>query len=374
MSEAESILVVFGALYLSECILWIPADAVCLTGIGRWLRPAWKPSALGNTSMQVFVLSLWPAARGIVSMPWRVVPGADRVALRTLTRGWQTIEYSECANVSVVGSSLQLANRSIELRSVSQATAVQQYLRQLSLAPTTERGSVISGIIRRSCDPDRAARVMHVSNERLYSLRQLAGILLLWTFIAGPVFYVFGQRTADSLIRFAIVYLSLWWLCAIVGFRRQRQLLPALRKQRWSSLLLSLISPPHAIREADRILVHCGRHVHPLAFAMTAMREPELLEWVRPQLAALRYSVFRPPAAEPDDTHIAAEAIVRNFNQQLASELTARLCDAGFTEEQLQHPDEKHPDAVCWCPRCFNQFTETRPECDDCPGVPVVTF
>lgn len=374
MSEAQSILVVFGVLYFSECILWISSDAVCFTGFGRWLRLAWKPEALGNSLKQVFVLSLWPGAKSVVAMPWRIVAGNDQLALKSPSRGWLAIDYPGAEDISAHGTSVQLGELSVDLQSTSQAQAMQRWLRRLVRAEVSDRPAIIAHMVRNTCDPERARRVMEVTNRRLYSLRQLAGLLLLWTFAAGPVFYVFSDRSTDGLIRFGAVYLGLWWLCAVVGFRCHRRMVPALRKERWSSLVLSLISPPHAIREADRVMVHRGREMHPLAFAIATMHEDPLLRLARTDLAELRFPVFPAPQDTPDSSCTTAEGIVRDLYRQLADELAVRLSDAGYSQEQLVMPEEQHPDAVCWCPRCFNQFTQQKSECEDCDGIALVEF
>lgn len=374
MSEAQSILVVFALLYLSECILWISSDAVCLTGFGRWLHPAWRPEVLGNRRRQVFVLSLWPGSRSAVALPWRIMPGEHKLALQSPSRGWLTVDYPVATDIESSGTGVRLGDLTIDLQSASQATVLSRFLRRLSNAPASQRPAMIAQLIQRACDPSRARRVMSVTNRRLYSLRQLSGLLLLWTFVAGPVFYMFSDRSLEDLIRFCAVYLALWWLCAVAAFRSHRRLVPSLARDRWSSLALSLISPPHAIRESDRVLVHRARELHPLATAMATMQEQELLRVARTDLAQLRYPLFRAPEQTPDATVAEAEEIVREVDHQLADVLTAALLSIGFSPEQLQCPEEQHPDAVCWCPRCFNQYTQRKDDCDDCPGVALISF
>ena len=101
VSEVEILLVVVAAIYLSECVAWLPKQSIVLTGIQRRLCRAAAPGVLGNDQKQLFLLNLLPTSTTLITRQPSHLFQNESLLIRKLDGAWHAISYQEIDSSTV---------------------------------------------------------------------------------------------------------------------------------------------------------------------------------------------------------------------------------------------------------------------------------
>ncbi len=347
MSEGQGLWLLFAALYLLECCLWLPEGRMLLVGpTGGW-RLRRVPRLLELRARRLAFLSLLPQAHLRLTC-WSLVPDPAGLVLQPedgapLLLPWPDLQpraegavlhldarqrwlCDDAASAGAWGARLQ------RWRDLEQADREAEFLalaeRSLDVAALREQAGSLAAVTQ--------------------PLRRLA--LLLGGFCFGVLAAVYRWLgDGPEVLALGAVLLLLLWLQAWQFWRRA----VAVPQRFWKTLAIAFL-PQHALRAADELGPVDRREFHPLA-AWELLGESD-----RPALARAfwRQVAFRrTPGAGLQRLALERFLAARAVPLQVLEPVPA--CEAG---------------AQAYCPCCLAQFHKADARCNDCGGLELQSF
>lgn len=360
MTDGQLLFAVFAALYLIECLRWIPSHSwICVgrTG-GRWAfrRPSKNFSARGTGG--VLLAPLPPFRAHFVAMPWLFVPEDDHLCVRddgqAMTRiAWENVKpRAEASFVMLSGMTV------VRMPSESLAAEWSGRLREWAALSVVEKEQSFLDHAAKTLDADAVEKTAARLTGRTRALHVNASLILFWTF--GVVSGVYGWWGETATLWIALlVLLGLQITQAILFWRATRDAEPDARVSYrfWKALSIALM-PQHSVRAADHICRAGSRAPHPLA-ARLLLDPADFMTKARSFWRAAR---FQNGCQATNALPLEAVALERFFQ--------ANEIDISTLEEV---PTRDHGSGS-YCPRCLAQFQLASGECSDCGGVELRAF
>lgn len=373
MSDGEIFLLIFAAIYLSDCFLWDKRTAVGFLSCWRkrwWLkRPGdgfgndrggllyqWPLPPLGTTfivSASEAVLS--PEGVGTVSVespnPGGRVPQAHRFVK------WDAIQKVEWAERDVFLN----GEKFVRCAGPTQSSRLAKRIKRLSLLPPEDRIEESRRMLRASFRTDRVKKFVALFFKGTRWLRSLANTLLVVAFAAVPLSYwYYGPRLPFLLA--LVLMLLLMVNVAAETFSLHRKLYPKARGERWQHLFLQLLLPQYGMRGLDFVSRRFLDRFHPLAVASVLLTREKFRAF-----ASGYYRDLRSPVPFHEATHAAAKQALAYRDEILTPEIEQFLKSQDFTAEELLAPrSDMETEAKSYCPRCLASYIIENGVCDDC--------
>ncbi|MCA9116328.1 MAG: hypothetical protein KDA79_14680 [Planctomycetaceae bacterium] len=384
LSDTELILVVLSLFYLSECICWLPAGAVCL--VTSWRRCRFRGAAgfLQNERGGFVCGSPLPTGRTFLCPP----PWLD--ALRALERaaanppaaatsgapadgGGDAAENARDGKPAAAGSAAAVSTDE-QVEPVEQVESVATASGKLASAPLPSGGEAdrFTRLLNHVTDI-AAARARVKQYEQAISLTGSLSLgLFLIVFVGGPLLYYTAEQ--PILLRLAVFLGAGWLYWLLTGlsfFRAHRKLYPAARSERRRRLLMLMFSPAVAMRSRDLLARPLLAGYHPLTAAAALCRPEELSRFAREELLKLKF-----PLAEEQPVPAVArgELSQEECRERLVQRLEECLAAEGIDPGQLLAAPEQDPDGRSYCPRCSRQSVEPAGHCPDCVEIELLPF
>ena len=387
LSDTELILVVLLLFYLSECVCWLPAGAVCLWTGWRRYRLRRTAGFLQNTNGGLVFSSLWPTGRlmlcpagwlialkkleqpAAAPLPAASVATADTpagddpksdgtAALTGETEGASGTNSatSDSADIPEAEGRAEEAENAALTASVAPGQPGDRFSRML--AWMTDVGAI-------------RARVEEYEQATAMTGSLGAGLFLI-VFFGGPLFYYTSEQ--PDLVRLAVFLGLTWlyWMLTVLFFRGgHRRLYPGETGERRRRLLMMCFSPAVAMRSRDLLARPLLTGFHPVAVATVLCRKDQLEEFGRDELLRLIHPLPEesaiPPVARGDRSE-------NECRQLLRERLEECLREAGVDPAALLAPPVPDPDAHSYCPRCRRQSIEAAGLCPDCVAIALQPF
>lgn len=347
MSEGQGLWLLFAALYLLECCLWLPEGRMLLVGpTGGW-RLRRVPRLLELRDRRLAFLSLLPQAHLRLAR-WSLVPDAAGLVVQpedsaAVLLPWPDLQpRAEGAVLHLDARQRWLCDDAV---SAGAWSARLQRWRDLGQA---DREAEFLALAERSLE---AAALREQADQLATVTQPLRRLALL---IGGLCFGVLAAvyrwlGDGPEVLVVGAVLLLLLWLQAWQFWRRA----VAVPQRFWKTLAIAFL-PQHALRAADEFRPGDRREFHPLA-AWELLGESD-----RPALARAfwRQVAFRrtPGAAV----------------QRLALE---RFFAARAVPLQTLEPvPAREAGAQAYCPCCLAQFHKADARCNDCGGLELRCF
>jgi len=374
-------------LYAVECLAWTPGEAVLVvrtfvvrmglarpwqvmaTRRGRVVAAGWSPWDVG------MVCGPWPIcvdAHGVVNRPAHAM--FDGRPIETLPQQWVAFESLE--KITVNERELRVnGQRFAWAVSHEQAHEVAQLLRRLRDAPPSDRPGIVERALRRHFSARRIAWRWKRFQREAWVARSVGMALALLIFGVLPgLYYTVGLGRYWSLLIPA--YGGLMVMGALEADRLYRRFYPKRVGERWKQVVLTLVSPTHAMRLANHVAHELMSRHHPAAVAH-GVGNPRLAEeaareaWLglhhprQPAEAQGREVLEWPEAAQ------AVETMRRQVARRLAG---AALLRGRGAEDWDAPPTRTNPECVAYCPRCQSQYLDAGASCKACGGLALTVF
>ncbi len=372
MTEVEILLLVVAAIYLSECLIWLPARCQVLTGAPGRMRCAAAPDVLGNEHKRLFVLNLLPTTTTLVARHPGCLFCDEGLLLESPDRTWQLLSFHQITGTEVRADGDRVLIGEHRFVAGSPRAARQQARLIQRLTSATEARPLLAARLQRYTDPDRVERRIHVIRERLLVLHQLQFMLLVWTLGAGTFLYYFSAAPWQALLQYLLITFAIWVFTVGVAWCCHRKLRAGGRIERLKELFFSCVSPMHAVRATDRLSLNALGDEHPLTVAIATLPKRRLELLAQQHLAEMRHPLTFEMSVSGDSSKTLSALC--ESRRALADALSESLARKGIDVGTLLRPDQQDADAVCWCPRCFNQYIVPMVECPSCPGVTTRSF
>lgn len=374
MSEAQLLYLTLCALYLLECLLWVPRQSVLFASSwgGKWRRSGLNPlfenphkslllcnplPHLGST----LVCPPWPISispRGVFSYvsqasnPGQRAPQAERF--------WPLDEVNE---IGVNGSQVLVNGETfVEVFHARNALAVAGLIKSVIRAVPEKRDEVICRALAERMNVEtisaRYARYAGVGR----SLRLQCNLLFVYLFGIMPLL--------ASKMGLAHVWLPLFGTLGlmvvtvlITFFRVHRALQPEAASFRWEHLATMTFCPPAAVRAHHFLSRDLLSGFHPLAVAAALCSRPDFHDYAARVVRDLDHPI-QPACDHGDPRAVETESHFRILYKDAVERL---LRSTGLDVSTLAGPPPQADDgSQSYCPRCHCQFLLIEGTCSQC--------
>jgi len=379
MSDGQTLLLLLGLLYLSDCFLWVKKQSVAF--VSPWCR-RWRIARL-NSSLangrggllftnplpplgSVFLSHLSPISvspLGICAFNLQALPLVGRPA-----QTGRSLAFSEINGSSADGAYLLVNNqRFTKCATARQAQAISELLNAAIATVPDAREDLVRTYIAKQFAADEAATILRDANVVIKPIRMMCSILFLFLFVATPILVsIFGLLRL--IIPVALVMVVLAIEIAIMFYQAHKRLYPRESQERIEHVIKMILCPPVAIRATDQLTKHLLAHYSPVVVA-ALLSGATAQQFVRAFILDLQHPLRHEVA---DET--AAKVLVWAAGEQLQRSLE-HVKRTGYSKpDQLLAPPEAGEDSISYCPRCGCQFVVSSGACPDCPGVGLVAF
>jgi len=364
MTDGQRLYAVFAALYLIECLVWLPHGwRVFRSWLGaRSLRSA-KPSL--NIAVRglgaVFTMPLPPLGGMLAPDPWLFIPDEDGIILG---------ELHPAAGTRLSWSELQpradqrqvFLTRIIRLNAVTprRADALARWMLDVQKARAGHRRKLINAWWGKTFDLRCARAQVRTFRVVAASLRWTCCLAFFLCFAWLPFIYGwYGEEDWRLPAGAAMLFLTTF-IIALLWRTLDKRLVPQDPGGRWLGFLHHLFMPQHAMRAVDHLSLELLAGIHPLAAGRCLL---SLVEWQALAAETWRHWRFR---SETDPLHPALSVVGPRLQDFLKKE--------GLTLEQLEAAPPREAGASAYCPRCHTTFSTTESLCRDCEGLPPVAW
>lgn len=376
-TDAQLLLLIVALLYLSECVVWLPPQAVLLldAGRGRWRR-ARRTMDTGSSGKCLAFLPPWPwAVRSAVLAPPGFSASPDQVTGYVAAQNGpaprpaqpdRVLTPAEAGPARAQLREIRVGGR-LFARGADDATAqaAVRRLRELAALPDRPaREALLKRWAEESMDPGRAAARREEVRRIARPVEILSVVLFVWLFVIVPAAGL--QLGAERILLPVFLATPLLHVpLAVMFFRAHRRIAPAHRGEGWVELVKCLLSPPMAARAAESLWLHAFEGFHPMALLLAGGVPGEREADARRELTDLAHPAF--PTDVPGD----ARACERWHRQTLLAALRPRLKVAGLDPDALLAPPPAPGSGQAVCPRCRDVLSSELSACPAC-GNPLI--
>lgn len=370
LSDTELILLVIGVIYLWECMLWLPVDAVAFTTAFGRLRLASHPTFLRRTDSQAAILSLFPWSRSIVASEWPVAVSGQGLCILTGSKAGTFIPFDELETVEADQQSLLINQTRTKCASVSTVRRYANLLTTLREMHIDERDASLDKEMQSSFSPEGVMSRIEQVDRSASALRLASLLLFIWVFIQGPVLYYTTESQTDTLTRYLAAF-GFFWVFGIVLFAiAQRRLLNSPATEQLSRTATLCVSPAGVMRAANIITTEAFSELAPAAVAAAVMPSTYFKTFISQRLRQLTY----PSASDFPDASPEFKSTRASFDARQLTALSAMLKGQSIDIDELLSAPAPDYDARTWCPRCVNQYTLESGACPECLDIPLQKF
>lgn len=353
MTDGQSLLLLFAALYFLECLRWLPPRSRLLLGSGtRWhSRPPFQPMELAGAS-PVLLAFLPPLQIHLATCPWLVVPAANGLEIQADTKRPPLLLPWDKVAPRPEGRTLHLGG-GLRLRCLGEEHArhLQTLIQGWVPLPQAEREAAFLRHATATLESAPLAEQSAALSRQTRILRLLGSLLFIWTFgVVAGVYRWLGEGVA--VLAAAAVLLLLQFTQAVLFHRAAR----GIPHRFWKALVMALL-PQHAMRAADPLCdAQAARTApsHPLA-ARALLGDTA---WRRLAADLWKKTCYQAGATAP----LQRQALETFFQSQ------------DLKPEDLEPAPERQPGSAFYCPGCHAQFQAGATHCRDCGGVALRAF
>ncbi len=355
MTDGQTLLAVFAAFYLMECLWVMPSQAwlaVSRERITRFLRPWDRFHVAGGSPV---LLHLIPAPQ-VPSMPWLLVAEAAHLALHRDDGTCESLDWSTIEPQASEKTLRLNAHHTLRLPNAADATAWAALVTAWkALRPEQRRAAFLKHAQQTLSATEAAAQSAFAGKTR--TLAQQGGFILAWCFfVLAPAYHFLGDSTRFLILLAALPVLTFSQAFLFLRFIRTHRLTVSHRF--WRALGIALL--PHlAARAIDLINDTLPRKtlLHPLAW----FDQPSKAVWLENARTFWRRSKYRHGWKTATELPTEAQALETFFKAENLP-----------TEDYDPAPALQAP-ATAWCPCCHASFVKADLLCPDCGGVELKT-
>ena len=310
MSPLATLFVAVAALYLVECLLIVPDDALVLVeGRRQTWRIARRAFALGAFRKRIVLLSPFAPHAAVLVVP-----------------AWS------------------IARALVGLRD----------------AAVRSRGELIERALEDATNGERLRSRIATLRASTVRVRWLCALLSIHLFVVWPALVNWlgiGAIWLAILIELVVLQLLLCW--SYVKARREL----AGESSRGSSVVVFALSPPAAARAMTALTRDLAGDVHPVSAALHLCRVEDARTFAAHAMRAARFG------GEAASATAEAEWFAARWARRLDALLEETVGLASVPSAPA-HDGESQS----YCPRCWTQYTASTGTCAECSDVPLVSF
>lgn len=376
MGDLESLLLVLGLIYLSDCLVWVRHGAIVFkTFTGKSFRILFPGTLWGNHRGALLLANPLPPLGAVFTCqlpPFSIStetafaysPACLDPAGRPIQTG-NLVSFDEFREAEADGRSV-LVNGSSFLSAISTFAArnTAEGLNSIGSVPKFKRAEKIRFLVRNTLNAKEVENHLKKYQVKTRLLRLLSnGLFIFLFFLFTPVVLYFGLGSFELMLLAGAFVQSV--VIAILFRRLHKAMYADAHEERFKTFLVMLLAPPTAIRAPDILARPLFERYHPLAIAKILAKPDEFRGFARRFLLDLHYPVL-PSCPTKNPTAEAAVSFFTKIHLQAAEDF---LEECGENVKKLiasELPSE--PENQSFCPRCGTQFVTHSGNCGDCGG------
>ena len=367
MSTIGALFLALVVLYLLDCVVVVPDDALVLVEErDRHWRVVDAGFALGALRQRlVFVSALRPHA-GIAVIPgWTVALAPTGLVFRDATGHSRVLRFEALSAIQTYGESVRCGLGTLRVHSPRRARWLARIIATLSTAPAHARAQLIDAALTELTSIDSVTtRVRRYRSEARW-LPTLGALLFLHLFAMWPLavgWLGLHATWAPILAELALLLVLIGWRFvrarrALVGADGEREIAP---------VVTLALSPPAATRATSLLARDLLGDVHPITTVLALCRERDSVALAARAWRDARFA--RRATASPEEREI-EDWFAARWQRHLE-----RLITHTVTLHHLPTAPARDGASGSYCPRCWTQYSGIAGTCTDCEGVSLMAF
>lgn len=379
MTDGQTFLLVFIAIYLSDCLVWLPASGYAVIAYSRRRFVVRRSAVFFEALRKGFVVlqPLPPFGAVFAGQAWPV--SMDSSGLAPFSREnpnpgpeiprlpWAVpLRWEEIQSISVDGVRLIVnGHHYAEGATAAGALMLARALKIIKSRKSNEdREAAIDALQRRFFNVNRASKKARLFLRAVRGMRLNATVLFVAVFLFVP--YAYWRFEDEPPFFFAVAATWLLMIQIVVEFWvLHRRFFPALSAERWTHAILAALFPHYALRSIDVLSRGFLADSHPLAVMMALAKPDEIRNFADRLLRDARNPI--PRSASSKGENIAETFRVRFFLPALEYLERSEACLSAPIEGGIDEAG-----VLSECPRCRVPHTRLHSTCADCGGIPTV--
>ena len=376
MTEVQALFLILAAIYLVQCVVWVPEDCVVLR---RGLARSWHfaPGGLLLAALKlrgVPVNPLPPLPGVIVCEPPKVFISPEGIAAPVQAAAGSLecmkLEFFTFDQISAIrAEEKKLVLHSQPLCSFGSplmARDVVALLSKVKSASKAERPGTIAAYWRAAFDGKAISERIATYYEHTALLRLACNLLFLLLF--GLIPLTVWRRGVAGTWPFLLAGLMAYLVVISSDFiRAHKALYPTAGDERVTDALSVVLSPAGALRANDLLLKNLLFAFHPVAVARQLCSEPVFMAFASRALRELSFPL-------PFEGASQAEQARRWWFEQELRAVRTFLVKVGINPQELLAPPDREPGCHSFCPRCCSQYVPTAGVCKECGDIELCPF
>ena len=369
MSPVTTLFLVLVGIYLLECVILVPDEALVLVeaGVGRWkvVRASIRLGALRKRAVLAGVLS--PARIAVMLPPWPLAMSPEGIAWLDVDGVLCWRPYSALATLEVEGSVVRLTDGAVLLaHTVPGARHLAAVLTSLYDAREDARASLIEAELSRAMSlevPRARLTEYHAASARL---RVVSTVLFAHLFIGWPA--VIAWSGVTKLWPYVVAELVVLVALTTWQFVRAHRALFADVPLDVAALVGIILSPAAALRATTLLARGLFATSHPVAVAGALCSGEDFTALTSRLTRDLEFRTAHGPSSAEAR---AVEAWFTARHRAALASLASRVLDG---RPFPRAPERESDRSRAYCPRCWMQYSTTDSTCIDCGGLPLRSF
>jgi hypothetical protein len=374
MTEVQALFLILAAIYLLQCVVWLPRDCVVFR---RGLRGRWNLADDGISLEAlklkgVVVNPLPPLPEVIACEPERISLSPSGIATLPVSAGalpqhLAFLSFDEITSVSTQEKMLMVNDAAFAVfQSAAAARDAAGAIGKLAKMSAGKREKVLTAGIRAKFDSQAITDRLDQGRQATSLLRFSCNLLFVLLFALAPL--IVWRRTLAASWPYLLAVLVCYMAVITWEFvRAHKALYPDAKDQRFTDALSVALSPAGALRATDPLLKDLLREFHPVAVARLLCRPATFEAFASQTLRELAFPRRPDTESEVEQTRLWWQ------HAQLAA-LKSFLLKSGIDPAQWLAAPVRDPECRSFCQRCWSQFVQCEGICPECGDLALLTF
>lgn len=373
MTEVQALFLILAAIYLVQCVVWLPRDCVAFRcGLrGRW-ELANAGISLEALKLKGIVVNPLPPLPGVIACePERIflapsgiaaLPSHTEMSPELAFLGFDRIESVRTEEKLLLINDAPFAS----FRSSVATRDTASFIGKLAKMSAGKREQAITALLRGQFDSQAVTDRLSQGKEGISLLRFSCNLLFVLLFVLAPL--IVWLRTLPASWMYLLPVLLCYMAVITWEFvRAHKALYPEARDQRFTDALSVALSPAGALRACDPLLRDLLREFHPIAVAYVLCNSATFEALASRTLRELAYPRETDSESKADQTRLWWQ------RAELAA-LKSFLVKNGTEHAKWLGAPGRDPDCSSFCPRCWSQFVQVGGICPECGDLQLRAF
>ena len=377
MTDEQHLLIIMCALYLLECVKWIPKNSFVFKSHNGFRFHLSVPGTIfGNDKGGlVFFNPLPPLGIYIncylnsISISPDAIFSYISLSFEKNARWYQSERLKPLDKINTV----EVHNRGIQINNenfaICQTTFIalrlMRLIKKLLSMTNSEREVAIQSFLEKSYDEKAIKKKFRLFKKKTLFLRILCNLFFLYLFGIIPYFLLFGNFIYLYLPLLAIM-ISFMGAISVESYFINKSMFFSHCHKQLGNIIRTFLYPFAAVRALDNISIKIFEEFDILACA-SILCSPESFKDISGKILRDLYNPLQPICPKEDSRAVFAEEWYRKEYTKIVERFigSKNIAITDLTKPELNSKEG----AFSYCPRCLTLYSKDSGVCPDCSGI-----